>query len=596
MQNKELTGYPSIDKPWLKYYPDESEKIPVPSLSIYQLFAENLDEKKDITAVNYYDCKINYKKLDERIHKTARAFKGIGVNENEIVCLLLPNVPEARIMMYALNMLGAIVYPINFMLPVREYIKILEENKVKTVVIFDKFMEKYLSSTKATTYIKNIICLNGKESIPYANTVEQVKNFFTKSLISAGTKINIFNYSEFMKRSNGISDTVPYFKKNSIAAIIGTSGTTGTPKGVCLTNENMNAMALQHKYGNMNFAQGDQLLDVLMLFIGYGIATAHYSWVLGLEVIMIPDMCLDIYPYLIKYNPPLFTGGPIHYETLFKTIDGDISKLPPQKNMVSGGASLDKTLEKNFNHSFEGYIESDKSNIYIRQGLGCTENGGAATYAKKGTYKFGGVGIPLLFENMAIFEAGTDKELPYNMNGEICISGPTVMQGYLNNPQETEKVLIKHSDGHIWLHTGDLGYIDEDGQVFIMDRIKNIFMRLGFNVHPSYITEQIKKIDMVDDCIVVGVDHPKEQKVPVAFVKPADLHLDLAIVYDTIMKECIAQLEAPSIPYEIFFVDQLPHNLGGKVDTAYLIDAAKIDYIKSEKCSKMNLLKLNPVR
>ena len=313
---------------------------------------------------------------------------------------------------------------------------------------------------------------------------------------------------------------------------------------------------------------------------------------------MIPNFAVHIYDYLIKYQPEIFNGGPIHYETLLADTNGDLSKLPFHKSFCSGGATFDKKLEKVFNHSDIGFVENqaNTNSIFVRQGWGCTENGGSGIYARKDAYKFGGVGIPLFFENVGIFEAGTDKELPYNTDGEICISGITVMKGYLNNPQETAKVLKKHSDGKIWIHTGDLGHIDEDGQVYIEDRIKNIFMRLGFNVHPTYIAEQIKKIDGVEDCCVVGVTHPAEQKVPVAFIKPADMKTNLKLLHDTIMKECIVQLEEPSVPYEIFFINQLPLNLGGKVDVQYLLDTADIDYEKSEKCAEIKLLNLESAR
>ena len=287
---------------------------------------------------------------------------------------------------------------------------------------------------------------------------------------------------------------------------------------------------------------------------------------------------------MCKIKPDHFNGGPIHYENLKKSREFKEGKINFVRNLVSGGATLNKETEKELNQVSEGYVESAESTtILVRQGLGITENGGCGTYAKKGSYKFGGVGIPLPLENISIFKPNTDIELPYNTEGEICISGPTIMSEYLNNREETEKVLKRHKDGLTWLHTGDLGKMDEDGHLFITNRIKQIFMRKGFNVHPQKIADFINSLSLVEDSVVIGVEHPEEQIVPVAFVVLKDKTIDENIARDILNEQAYKNLEETSIPYEWYFLEKFPRNLGGKVDEQKLIKEFNINYNVKEK-------------
>lgn len=584
-KRKSFTGYASIDKPWLANYPVGIENAEIPSMSIYQLLRACNSDNLNSTVLEYFNFSKTYRKYFNEIESYARALKGLGVQKGDIVALALPNVPECRELIYALNILGAIAYPINPSIAPAEFSKIVSENNIKNVFMFNLFYQKFSDVLKKSRNVKNIIVSDGKESIPkiFLSRLFQLSNK-NKSIsnipINVPFDIRNMTFSQFSKYKNKCRQSIiPVYEPNSTAVIVGTSGTTGVSKGVCLTNENLNAMALQHLLGDMNISRGDVALDILIQSIGYGIAVAHYTGVCGVKSVLIPTLETHIFKYIKTGKFDHFTGGPIHYDNLLKDIDGDISRLPKMKTCVSGGASLPRITEQKLNSvddvTFVGIC--DDGNIFVRQGLGCTENGGAATFAKKRAYKFGGVGVPLAFENMGVFVPGTDTELKMGELGELCISGPTVMKEYLNNPTETEQVLKLHRDGKVWLHTCDLGTIDEDGQVFLTDRIKDIFMRRGFNVHPSTVTQFLDSIDIVDSSKVIGVSHPEEQMVPVAFVKLKD-GVPLENAKERILKNCFQGLEEPSIPYDIFFVDEMPHNLGGKIDGNYLLEISQVNY------------------
>ena len=252
--------------------------------------------------------------------------------------------------------------------------------------------------------------------------------------------------------------------------------------------------------------------------------------------------------------------------------------IPEVRCAFSGGATLEKEIEKKLNNADVGYLEKPGDIIRVRQGYGSTECGGAATANTFGAYKFGSIGIPMANIVVGIFKPGTDEELKYGEEGEICVSGPTVMEGYLNNPDETNNVLKKHSDGNVWLHQADLGWCDEDGHFYMTDRIKNIFMRTGFNVHPAKISEFIITFPEVKECVVVGVPHPKEQMVPVAFIVLQQASYSKDELKKQFIEECVRNLSETDIPIDWVFVESLPRNMGGKIDTNTLLDEYNISF------------------
>lgn len=579
------TEYPSNIKPWKKYYENFADNFSAPQESIFMLLEKSAKQMPNNIAINYMNFKLSFKKYIDKIISEANSLKKLGVKKGEIVPVFLPNIPEARTTIYALNIIGAIAYPINPLLPPKEFEKLLIENNVKNLFMFNMFYQKYMLAIQNSS-VENVIMTYGTDMIPkyilkFKNILDCLKKENRNTLIPD----SVISWDEFIiSKSN--ENIKPIFEKNQTSVIIGTSGTTGTPKGVCLTNENLNSMALEHLNGSLNFKPGDKMLDILIPSIGYGLSVMHYEGVCGLETILIPTLQSDIYPLLKKYKPDHFAGGPIHYENLVSHHEND--PLIYGKNYVSGGASLPKKTEKILNKIGENDTFEEK-NIFVRQGLGCTENGGASTYAKKGAYKPYGVGIPLIYETVGIFKPGTDVELGFNTDGEICINGPTVMKEYLNNEEETNEVLKKHKDGKIWLHTADIGYMDEDGQIFIKDRIKNIFARRGFNVHPNTVADFISSLPIVEKAFVMGINHPDEQMVPVAFIKLKE-EMPLKEAENIINENCYQFLEETSIPYEIVFVSDLPLNLGGKVDTKKLLELSQIDYFKNKEKSFSRIL------
>lgn len=597
-ENK-LTGYPSIDKPWLKYYDTHFNEKDLPKKTMYELAIEQNKGNMSNVAIdirmsaNNFDkgITITYKEFFSRIKKCAKSAKKIGIKENDIVPIILPNIPEARILIYANSILGATSYPISPFLPANQLELIIKQNNIKNIVLFEAFYDKY-KSVLLNTQLEHVVLLNGTESMPkFLKMVVSFKQAFSKEQKQSVSSSNkVLYWDAFIKLGAREKAVEPVrYSPNHIAAIIGTSGTTGTSKGVCLSDDNINAAALAYLHGK--FFDGS-FLDALIPSIGYGISMLHHQTVAGAKVYLIPELVTDrIVEVVCKTKPDNFPGGPVHYINLAQSKQFAEGTLPKTKNMISGGASLPKEIEEKLNGVSVGYEEIGiNDNIYVRQGFGLSENVATGTYSKRGAYKFGSIGIPIPYETISIFKPDTDEELTYNEHGEICITGPMVMQYYLNNKEETDNVIHIHKDGKRWIHTKDIGYMDESGHVFHLERIKNIFMRTGFNVHPSSIAEFINTLDYVQNSHVIGFEHPAEQCVPIAFiVADKTTGKSLEEIEDYIKEECYKNLEETSVPYGYVFVDTLPVNLGGKIDGRAIQAASGIDLLKEDKLPKKEL-------
>lgn len=585
MKNKKLTGYPSIDKPWMKYYPNVSEIEQAKDESMYQMLERCCSKWLDDTAlemrmsVNDYDegIKISYRQFLSRIKDCAMALIALGVQPNEIVPLMLPNIPESRILIYALNYIGATAYPISPMLSPSVFLNILNENHTKTLIMFGAFWEKY-SRGILNSGISQLIYVTGLESA--AKSVRLMAKISGKMSVPNDLKnnksIRTYTYESFVSKKRELSkEIVPYYNKGHIAVIIGTSGTTGTPKGVCLSDHNLNSLAIGEKISD-HYRRSETGLDILIQSIGYGVSTMHSFSCIGLHTVMVPELVTDKLPALLcKVKPDCFPGGPVHYINIARSKEYSEGKIPYIRG-YSGGASLEKVIEMKLNNVSEGYVEKDGDKLLVRQGYGSTECCGAAIGNIYGSYKFGSIGIPMANILVSIFKPGTDEECKYGEEGEICVCGDTVMTGYLNNKSETDLVLKRHSDGKIWLHQGDLGWCDEEGHFFMTDRIKNIFMRTGFNVHPSKITEFISSLSYISECAVIGVPDSKEQMVPAAYmVINPDCKEGKDSIWKSVQKECENNLSETDIPVYWYFVDNIPRNAGGKIDNNKLKEMIK---------------------
>ena len=546
-------------EPWYKYY-SHGGKIDYPDLSIYELIEKTCETYPNNYALEYYGKKIAYRDFLVKIKRTASSLLEFGVKEGDRVTICMPNTPTAVVTFYAINMIGAtasMIHPLSSENEIEFYLKESNSKYVLTIdLVYNKLM-KVIDKTNVERIIVSSVSddMGRFMSIMYwflsgrKNKIEKNdKAVFYDELLKMGVY-----YKEFEACKRKVDDE---------AVILYSGGTTGSPKGIVLSNKNFNALAMQCHLMCDPAKAGDSVLAILPIFHGFGLGvTIHTPLYIGMKVILVPDFSPRKFGSLIKkYKPNFITGVPTLYEALLKTKLGrkDLASLTC---VVSGG----DTLIPSFKKKVDNFLREHGSNATIRCGYGLTECTGASCLNPLKEYRDNSIGIPLPDMLYKIVKIGTFDEAKTKEDGEICICGPTVMKGYLNNKEETDKTLIKHKDGKVWLHTGDIGCMDQDGFIYFKQRLKRLIVSSGYNIYPSHVEDIICKHPLVDTCVVIGIPHEYKKQVAKAYIVLKNGEKPTMSVKKQIKKYCEENLSKFSWPYEYEYRDSIPTTLVGKV-------------------------------
>lgn len=547
--------------PWTKYYKKEDRKIKIEDISIYQMLAKNNVSRDKNIAINYYGTLITYKELFHKINQAANAFRSQGIRRGDIVTICMPNTPEALISFYALNKIGAIanmIHPLSGEQEIKEY---LTSTHSVMLIMIDICYEKVKNVIKETDVYKTIVTsasdsmgflLSFGYQVTQGYKIKKPKRseeyVYWKDFIRKG-----LNYRETGETATG---------KDTPAVILHSGGTTGNPKGIVLSNGNFNALSTQAKIVFSEVGPKDKVLAIMPIFHGFGLGVSiNAPLALGCEVILVPQFNAKKFDKLLeKYKPNILFGVPTLFEALINTNNEHLN-LSMVKYVISGGDSLSPALERRINV----FLANHKARIQISQGYGMTESLAAVAVAFGKANKPGSIGIPLPSNYIKIVKPRTQDEVPYGEDGEICISGPTVMLGYLDNEKETNEMLQIHKDGLVWLHTGDMGMMDENGVVFYRQRIKRMIISSGYNIYPAHVEQVIEEHPAVLKCTVVGISHPYKMEVPKAYIVLKNGYSPLG-VRKSIREHCKKNLAAYAVPYEFEYRKSLPKTLIGKVD------------------------------
>jgi len=574
MKNKKLTGYPSIDKPWLKYYSEAAISAPLPECTMYEyLWSQNKEHLDDI-ALNYYGHLVSYGGLFSRIDDTAKALYGIGIRKGDIVSMCVLNTPETVYSIYAINKLGAICNIIEPRTNADQIKARINATGSKFLILLDVFYGK-IKDILSDTCVDKILVLSLGTSMPPA-----VRIGFA---LTKGRKIEKVPHSKLFLTWNSfiaenkhlcLTEKATY-KRDGTAAIIYTGGTTGMPKGAMLSNYGVNAVAVQYLLG-LHQKRKESFLNIMPPFIAYGFVFGlHTPLCSGLTNILIPSFQpSEIGKLFVKYKPSHYIGVPAHFEHMMNCQELQNEDLSFLHTAGMGGDRVNVVVEEAINAFLLYHHSSSKA----MKGYGMTELGSSACTTTIHCNKIGSVGIPLVKNTISIFEPGTEHELTYNEEGEVCITGPGMMLEYYNNPIETEKVAKMHSDGKIWIHSGDIGYMDKDGVLFIIDRIKRVIIRPdGHNVWPSQIENVVIQHPSVEACAVVGAPNQdgKNGQIPVAFIvlkQSISGSDDLIHDIDELSKRYLPERD---VALAYYFCDSLPLTPVGKINYRLLEQMAQ---------------------
>lgn len=571
-EDKELTGYPSIDKPWLKYYSEEAINAPLPECTIYEyLYENNKDYPSDI-AINYLGRKISYKELFENIDKTAAAFLKAGVKEKEIVTVALPSIPEALYCVYALNKIGAVANMIHPLAGKEETLFYFNEVQSRIAVIFDGAYAA-IADDIGKSSVEKVIVASPADSLPVALRV----GYKLKAKASVLDGKVFQSWKAFIREGKGTP--VKAVKKNcrELAIISHTGGTTGEPKGVMCSDYSINALIYQI-IRNFEYRRQETCLVVLPPFVNYSLVESMMAVLyIGFKVVLVPKYDpMKLGEYITKYKPYVIFSIPAYWEALLKIEDIGSLDMSCLRYNIYGGEAMGEETEIAVNN----VLRKCGARGLLLKGVGSTEMMAAATSTYEECNAIGSAGVPLVLVNCKIVDPETSDELPYDSEGEICFSGPTLMLGYYNNSEATDEIVRTDEHGTRWLHTGDLGYMDENGALYVTGRIKRIHMTKGNDgnitkIFPDRIEKAVYMHPAVDLCCVVGIPDQMRINYPKAFVVLKEKGLDNNNITEEIRQICRENLPDYMVPDEIEYRDDLPRTPRGKIDYRALEEMAK---------------------
>ena len=530
--------------------------------SMFEAVEAIAEKYPNYVAFDFMGKSTTYKELVRETERCAKALKTIGVREGDKVTIAMPNCPQAIYMFYAVNLVGGIANMIHPLSAEKEIEFYLNESESVTAITLDQFYNKF-ENIRQNTKVVNIIIASVKDALS--------RPIRAGYMLTEGRKIKkipadapVIRWGDFLKLSNACFYNYKVERHgDDPAVILYSGGTTGTTKGIVLTNKNFNALGQQVIAANPMFRPGDRMLAAMPLFHGFGLGVCiHTMLSQGGRCILIPRFTAKSYAkQIVKYRCNFIAGVPTLYEALLRLPSMDGADLSCLKGVFSGGDSLSIELKK----KFDKFLYDHHATIQVREGYGTTETVTACCLTPPHMFKEGSIGLPFPDTYIKIVEPGTDRELPYGEEGEILLAGPTVMKEYMKHPDETAQTLRHHADGLTWVYTGDLGSMDEQGFIYFKGRAKRMIISSGYNVYPGQIENILDAHEFVQMSCVNGVpDAYKMQKVK-AFVK---LSPDVAPNDKTkqaLMDYCRKNIAKYAMPYDIEFRDDMPKTLVGKV-------------------------------
>ncbi len=547
-------------RPWLRFYGDVPDALDYPSTTVDEAVIGATRRFPDRPAYDFLGTTATYAELGAAIERCAGVLASLGLRNGDRLTISMPTSPQGVIAFYAAMRLGAVpsmIHPLSTAAEIASYLTLSASRMALTL---DAFYRPF-AEVRDRTPLETLVLCRITDGLPW---FKRVAFRMTK-----GRKIPpvpgdapVHWWSDVMRHDHP-APPPSQARPDDLATILYSGGTTGTPKGIMLSHENVVSEGTMVTTW-VGLTEADVVLAALPIFHGFGLASlVNAPLMTGSRVVMVPVFDPKMIAQVIrKTRPTLVAGVPTLYDSLARSPELRKADLSSLRAAFSGADALPRSVKDRF----EALVAERGGNVTLVEGYGLTESVTAVMCMPLHAYREGSIGVPLPGMLAAVFRPGSDDEAEAGEEGEICVSGPAVMMGYLDNPEATADTLRVHADGLTWLHTGDIGHRDGDGFFYFRSRLKRMIKSSGFNVYPTEVEALLREHPAVEDACVIGVPDEAQGERVKAFVVPAAGTEPGDQLATELIEHCRRELIKWSCPREVEFRDELPLTKVGKVD------------------------------
>ncbi len=554
------------ERRWTKFYGDIPETLIYPRKSLYEVVMDTVEQMPEAVATDFFGSTMTYRQLGSYIDKTADMLAGLGFAAGDRITIAMPTSPQGVAAVYAANKLGGIASLIHPLSPAKAVHTYLSMSNSRFALTLDAFYPVFREA-RAKTRLETLILTSISDEMPAL-----IRLGFK---LTAGRKIKkVPSDADVVWWHKAIAGDNPKTTKADVdaddaAAILYSGGTTGSPKGILLSNYNLVSEGIMvARWGKMD--KEGVILAILPIFHGFGLGVCiNAAFMGGAKSILVPKFTpADVAKLIRTKRPNFLVGVPTLFETLSRDRIFQKTDLSCLKAVFSGADTLPKQVKERF----ESVVRSAGGTVKLQEGYGLTEAVTAVMAMPLSEYRENSIGIPFPDMDAKIVRVNTTEALDPGEEGEICLSGPAVMLGYLDNPEETAAVLKRHEDGKIWLHTGDLGVMDEDGFFYFRQRLKRLIKSSGMNVYPSRVEAVLRQHPAVVEACVIGIPDAKQVERVKAIVVPVNPEATGPELATELIRHCREHLIKWSCPREVAFRSELPKTAVGKIAFRVLVE------------------------
>lgn len=565
----------AAQRPWLRYYGAVPSQLNYPNATLYQMIANRAALAADAIAWDFFDTRASYGELLSQIDTCADALAALGLQSGQCLLIAMPTTPQGVIAFYAANKLGAVPALIHPLSTADEFTQALNASGARIVLTLDALYPR-VAAVQPQQPLQHIVLAGIGD---YLSPLKRLVFWWRRgrAITAIPPDLRMIRWLALLGEAHATAAMAPRHAGDP-AAILFSGGTTGLPKGIVLSNAAIIAEGLQASaWGQIT--PNDSILAILPIFHGFGLGVCvNAALMAGGTTILVPQFdAAGVARLLRRKRPTLLVGVP----TLFEALSRDPSLAHTDLSFLRAAFCGADTLPRATKERFESLVRANGGNLRLMEGYGLTEAVTAIMAMPMQQYREGSIGVPFPDMLGKICVPGGNNECPIGEEGEICIAGPALMLGYLDDPEATTAALHRHADGRIWLHTGDLGRQDADGFFYFSVRLKRMIKSSGFNVYPAQVEALLQRHPNVAQACVIGIPDSAQVERVLAFVVLDNAQLASPAMAQELIVWCREHLIKWSCPREIAFRASLPCTRVGKIDYRALRD----HYLRQESHS-----------